>query len=389
MRTIRCDLPSLHDSQRVVAQCAARFVVLCAGRRWGKTRLGVALCLRAASEGKRAWWVAPDYPTAHVGWRDLKALASQIPLVKIREAERRIIFPGGGWTQIRSADAPKSLRGVGLDLLVVDEAAYIANLRDLWQQYLRPTLTDKKGRALFISTPAGTNYFHELFQTTADGWQSFRFPSWTNPYLDATEIDAARAQLPALVFRQEYGAEFVQLAGALFRREWFSVVEQAPPAGRKVRFWDLAVSPEGDYTVGVLASFGDGVLYIHDVVRGRWEWPDAVRIITQTALSDGPGVIVSVESTGVQVGMAQQLSRDLAIANIAVRPVPVVRDKVTRALPLMTRAEQGKLRLVRGEWNAAFVDELCAFPSSTYDDQVDAAAGALQSIAAPIFVEVV
>jgi len=83
-------------------------------------------------------------------------------------------LPGGGPIAIKSADAPESLRGEGLDLLVLDEAAYI--LPDVWDAALRPALSDRKGGAIFISTPAGYNWFHEVYTRGCEGrddWQSW------------------------------------------------------------------------------------------------------------------------------------------------------------------------------------------------------------------------
>ena len=194
-----------------------------------------------------------------------------------------------------------------------------------------------------------------------------------------------RASLPALVARQEIDAEFVQLAGALFRREWLPVVRAAPACTRWVRSWDLAFTEKtsSDYTAGALVGFGDGGgVIIKDMVRGRWEWPEAVARVRQTALDDGPGVQQGVEVVGAQVGFLQTLQREPALAGIVLRPVEVHRDKLTRVLPVVARAEQGKLVLVEGHWNHACIDEFCAFPESEHDDQVDAVSGALQLVGA-------
>lgn len=382
MRTLTLDLPTLHRSQHEVCDNLGRFSVLCAGRRYGKTRLGTLLCIAKAAERKHCWWVGPNYPTASVGWRMLRQLAMQIPGAEIREADKRITLPTGGWVQVRSADAPESLRGEGLDFVVIDEVAHIAKFGEAWEQALRPALSDRQGGALFISTPKGYNHFYELWQKgEAEGWARWQMPSWANPFLAQSEIDAAKRDLPALVFRQEYGAEFVQIAGAVFKREYFNVIDTAP-AVRYVRSWDLAISTKtsGDYTVGAKVALVDGRLVIADIVRGRWEWPDVVWVIAQTAHSDGAGVVQGIECVGTQAGMLQTLQREPALADIAFRAVLVHADKLTRCLPWLARAEQGLVDLVRGAWNAAFLDEACAFPETIHDDQVDAVSGAVASL---------
>lgn len=218
MPTLDVTLPALHPKQREVADDPARFKVLACGRRWGKTRLGAALCIATALRGGRAWWVAPTYKVAKVGWRLISRLAAQIPGAEIRRGELVVTF-GMGEVAVRSADNPDSLRGEGLDFVVVDECAFISE--SAWTEALRPALSDRQGGAMFISTPAGRNWFWRLWQRGATGddaeWRSWHFPTSTNPYIEPTEIDAARQGLPDATFRQEYLAEFLEGEGAVFR----------------------------------------------------------------------------------------------------------------------------------------------------------------------------
>lgn len=387
MATLSLTLPELHSNQRPIAEDSHRFVVVSAGRRFGKTRLGMAKCTRASLEGKRSWWVAPNYPLGAVGWRIQKGLARQIPGVQIREGTRMVLFPGGGWVQIKSADNPDSLRSEGLDYVVVDETAHIPKFSEVWEQALRPALADRRGGTLFISTPKGFNHFHDLFKRAEEDkdWEAYQHPTWDNPFIAPEEIEEARNLLPDLIFRQEFGAEFVQLAGALFKREWFleRLIEEEPPGIRWARYWDIAVTAKttGDYTVGAkLGMMRDGIVIIADIVRGRWEWPDAVKVIAATAKMDGAGVSQGIESVGVQKGMYQTLMRDPTLVGLALKPIKVQKDKLTRAMPLLARAEAKNIALVRGVWNKAFIDEACAFPETKHDDQVDAVSGAMQML---------
>lgn len=345
--------------------------------------LGVAMLTVAAGEGRRGWWVSPTYPMASMAWRELKTMAGKVPGAVPHEVDRRIIYPGGGTVQVKSADSPAGLRGEGLDFLVIDEAAFIEKWEEVWEQALRPTLSDRRGGALFISTPRGFNHFSELYQNAiGPEWARWQFPTSANPHIAPSEIEAARQMLPALVFRQEYGAEFVQLAGAMFRREYFRIVDTAPDGLAWVRAWDLAVSVKSgaDYTAGAKCALAsDGVLYIADVIRGRWEWPEARRIITNAALSDK--CRVGVERVAFQLAAVQELLRDPALAATAVHEITPDKDKIARCLPWLARAEQGKVALVRGAWNTAFMDEVCAFPEVAHDDQVDAVSGAVGMLA--------
>jgi predicted phage terminase large subunit-like protein len=157
-------------------------------------------------------------------------------------------------------------------------------------------------------------------------------------------------------------------------------VAAAPEGLRWGRYWDLAASTKdaADYTVGVRAALGaDGTLYLADLIRGRWEWPDARRVILQTLAAE-PGVRVGIEQAGFQLAAVQDVLRDPAALGAAVRAVGVDRDKLARAQPWIARAEAGKVALVRGAWNAEFLAEAEAFPQGRHDDQVDAVSGACQ-----------
>lgn len=208
---------SPHPGQRMVHLHDARFKVLAAGRRWGKTRLGVNECLDIAGQGGRAWWVAPNYKMSEVGWRPLRRIGQRIG-AEVRKVDRQVILANGGEVSVRSADNPDTLRGEGLDFVVVDECAFVPE--EAWTEALRPALSDRQGRAIFISTPKGRNWFWRLWQrgqVNDPEWMSWRLPTSDNPYIPQAEIDAARASLPELTFRQEYLAEFLEGEGTVFR----------------------------------------------------------------------------------------------------------------------------------------------------------------------------
>lgn len=173
--------------------------------------------------------------------------------------------------------------------------------------------------------------------------------------------------------------------GNVFKREWFRVVESAPAGLRWVRYWDLAASikQSADYTASVACALGpDGVLYLRDMIRGKWEWPEQERVITTVLLTEQQ-TIHGIEKALHGLAALQTLTRKPELARIAIRGIDVDRDKLSRALPLSARAEQGKVALVRGNWIAAFLDELTAFSGDgkTHDDQVDAASGGLMMLA--------
>lgn len=404
---IRIDLPNPHPAQREIIRSPARYKVVAAGRRFGKSFLGVGQAMIIAAQGGHAWWCAPSFPLTLQAWDLMKHWARQIPGVDIREAERRIMFPPRdprampGQLQVKSADNPESLVSVGLDFLVVDEAARIDE--EAWTMCLRPTLADRQGSALFISTPKGrSRWFYRLWREAKEkrGWEAFQFPTSANPIIRPEEIEEARKDMPELLFRQEMLAEFVEATGYMFRREWFPIVPQSP-VGRYVRFWDLAASPEGDYSVGTKVGFVDGTLFVADVVRGRWDWPNLRRVIIGTALEDGPEIHVGIEQAASDLRAVQDLRSETELANIVLKGIPthspkasaralydhLPRDKAPKAanaLSWLARAEKGRVVLVEAPWNKAWLDEVCDFPmSGSADDQCDSMSGAVAMIGEP------
>lgn len=218
----KIDLPSLHPGQEKVFKSKARFKVLACGRRWGKSFLCALMCIFRANEKQACYWVAPTLEQGNIGWNMLMSIVAQFPkdYVKIRETPKRVEFASGGWIQIRSADKPDNLRGVSLDFVVLDECAWID--RRTWFEVLRPALADRQGHAVFISTPKGIDWFHELYQAGMTGLseeiQSFKFPTSSNPYIPAGEIEAAKKAMDSRTFRQEFLAEFLEDAGGVFRK---------------------------------------------------------------------------------------------------------------------------------------------------------------------------
>lgn len=259
MRTVEVIMPPLHSGQLVPHNSDARFRVVVAGRRWGKTRWGAQECLAVALIGGRSWWVAPSYKMARVGWRAITTLARQIPGTEIRRGDLMVRLPTGGEVSVRSADNPDSLRGEGLDLVVLDELAFMRE--EAWTHALRPALSDRMGRAIFISTPKGRNWFWRLWTRGNDSgdadWQSFGpYPTTDNPYIAPSEVDEARRNLPERVFRQEYLAEFVDDAGGVFRRVMDAAVavpQERAAEGHQYAFGvDWARS--NDYTVIIVVD---------------------------------------------------------------------------------------------------------------------------------------
>lgn len=208
--------------QSQVARDPHRFRVVCAGRRSGKSYLAQRIVLKWAVEQVGLYWiVSPTYKQSkQIHWRDLQAAIPRPWVVKKNEVDLSIQLANGSIIELKGAENPDNLRGVKLHGLVVDEIASIRNWDWLWLEVLRPTLTDYVAPALFISTPKGYNHFHELYETGQGGndqYASWRFTSYDNPHVQASEIDQAKRELTEDTFAQEYLADFRKHTGLVYK----------------------------------------------------------------------------------------------------------------------------------------------------------------------------
>ena len=208
----------LHDAQARVVANAQRYNVVCCGRRWGKTELGMELASQTALDGKPAGWFAPNFKYLTEAWRDSKKKLQPVTSRK-SEQEKRIELTTGGVIEFWTLEDPDAGRSRAYDRVIIDEAAKVGKLQEAWEEAIRATLSDYQGDAWFLSTPKGRNYFFHLFNrgVGSDGWTAWQMPTSTNPYIKPEEIDDARLHLPQAAFLQEYMAEFTEDAGLVFR----------------------------------------------------------------------------------------------------------------------------------------------------------------------------
>ena len=309
--TVRLDAKP-HVGQQKVHGHPARFRVLAGGRRWGKTRLGVYESMETAFDGGRAWWVAPSYKMGAVGWRPISRIGASIPGAEVKHTERLVTMPNGGTVQVRSADEPDSLRGEGLDYCVMDECAFMSERA--WSESIRPSLSDRGGAALFISTPSGRNWFWRLHQRGQDDggdWQSFSFPTSDNPYIEASEIEAARHDLPERIYAQEYEARFLEDGGGVFRRVLDAVNgDSVPDEGRYIIGCDWGRT--NDATAFCVVEINSGCVveldrmtktdYQTQVSRlhALWGRYPGAEIIAETNAMGGP-IVEALQNAGLPV----------------------------------------------------------------------------------------
>ncbi len=382
---IRIEPPQLHDGQRAILEADGRFKVAACGRRFGKTRLAcewLTLLPGGAIDGRPVAYFAPTYKLLSEVFglieRTLKPVTA-----RVNRTEMRIELVTGGvidfWT-LEDTDAGRGRRYVRI---VIDEAAHARHLKEAWEQAIRPTLTDFRGEAWFISTPKGLNYFHELHRRGDDPdwpeWTSFRMPTSANPFIAPEEIEEARSQLPELVFRQEYLAEFVTMGAGLVRPEM--IREGRAPAGLPITIGvDLAISTrEGADFTAIVAMGKDrdsGRIHVVEAERFRGEFREIIARIRAAAERHRPRLI-AVEKVQFQAAVVQELART---TSLPIRGISPDRDKVTRFLPLLTRYEQGLVLHDPSGVPAWFRDEIIAFPEGAHDDGVDAASYAYAAL---------
>ena len=261
----------LTAAQNEIVQDKHRFKVVIAGRRFGKTHLAVReLCYNAKEPNKEVWYVTSSYRAAKmIAWKKLRQRLIELRWIqKINESELTITLKNGSTIALKGADNPDSLRGVGLDYLVIDEVAEVDP--EAFYEVLRPTLADKQGSALFIGTPKGsTNWAKDLFDMEIEfpeQWKSFSFTTIQGGNVPAEEIEAARRDLDIRTFRQEFEATFESYAGRIYyafdRKENVSKWEQPIPDVLYIGC-DFNIDP---ISAVVAARVGD-TLHVIDEIR--------------------------------------------------------------------------------------------------------------------------
>jgi hypothetical protein len=229
MATIKLELIGLHAGQLRVFNQARSFNVLACGRQWGKTLFAQQVVAEAALSGKACAWFSPTYKSSDAAWDSIKETLR--PLVSaISEQSRRLVVEGGGSVECWSLDNPDSARGRQYDLIIVDEAAQVPDLKYAWERALRPMLAVRQGVAWFLSTPAGTgNYFYELWSKgrglVTGEWRSWQLPTATNPYVLPAEIASMREDMSEQEFAQEIEARFITWTGSVFTRLREAVID--------------------------------------------------------------------------------------------------------------------------------------------------------------------
>ncbi len=228
-----------HPGQELIHASNARYKVIVGGARWGKDRCSINEFIKKFAEmlsedrpdslvpKTHGWLVAPTFPMARQLWRELKYFFPREWITHIYEQDKIIETINGGVIEVKSADDPQQLVTVGLDIVVITEAARIRDLEEVWGNIYSRLQSPNRGPngsgglAIINSSPRGRNYFYELYLMGQDreknpDWESWQFPTWLNPHIKPEEVEKAKKSLPERIFRQEWAAEFLNDGGEVF-----------------------------------------------------------------------------------------------------------------------------------------------------------------------------
>ena len=379
--------------QKSVFQDKTRFKIVAAGRRCGKSRLSaVSLLIEGLNcpAGSAVMYIAPTLGMARtIMWDLLHELGR--PIVKSSHLNNlEITLLNGRKILLRGADNPDSLRGVSLTYVVFDEAAFIKE--DTWQKIIRAALSDQKGRALFISTPSGRNWFYELFklgQTEADqDYKSWHFTTADNETIDPKEIEAAKRTLSSFAFKQEYLSSFDTSGTDVFKPEWFKTKKE-PKDGDYLVAIDLAGFEEiakgqtnkkrlDETAIAIVKVTPENDWWVEKIEHGRWDIKETAQRILGVIRDYRPQAI-GIERGALKNAVLPYLNdlmrkyntyshiHDLTHGN---------KKKADRvAWALQGRLEHGRITFNEEEDWDEFKDQLILFPTNgVHDDLVDALA---------------
>ncbi len=383
---------SLLPWQQEVFKDTTRFKVIAAGRRCGKSRLAAtALIIEALKcpPGSAVLYVSPTMgQSRQIIWDLLLDLGREV-ITSSHVNNLDITMINGARIYVRGADRPDTLRGVSLTFAVLDEVADIKP--EAWEQVIRASLSDKKGRAMFIGTPKGRNWFYDLFklgQSEADSdWKSWHFTTKDNPLIDPTEIESAKKTLSSFAFKQEYMASFDNAGSDVFKEDWIRYGEE-PSHGSYFIAIDLAGFEEvakqaanakkrlDESAIAVVKVTDDGKWFVKEIDHGRWDIREtASKILIK--IRDYRPISVGIERGALKNAVLPYLSDLMRKNNIYCHIEDLThgnKKKTDRIIwALQGRFEHGRIVLDSEQDWSDFVDQLLLFPAQgVHDDLPDA-----------------
>lgn len=399
----------LHEGQLEIFNDPARFKVVAAGRRFGKSFLAcITMLIHALEDTNRAgydvadkevYYVAPTFDQAKkIMWPLLKRLGRMEKeggvIASTVENTAVATLINGRRISIKGADRPDLLRGVGLSYVVLDEYAFMKP--DVWQQIIRPALADVEGEALFIGTPDGKNHFYEMWEyANSHGpiWKAWQFESLTNPTLNPDEIKQAieSSHMTLATAKQEFGASFNAGGGAILAEHLWKYGPEpkegdyyiaVDPAGftsqGSIRKGNLKVRDE--HAIAIVKAHTGG-WWVKEIVTGRWDVREtALRIIK--SYSEYRPIKLGIEKGALKNAIEPYLEDEMKRFNRYFTPWDLTHggnkkeDRIRWAL--QGRLEKGRIILnddvaETDSWQRKLIEQGCDFPSPlSHDDMLDA-----------------
>lgn len=312
---------------------------------------------------------------------------------------------GGAW----AAGVGGSIIGQGAHLLLIDDPiksraeaeseTYRENLKEWYGDAY--TRLEEPGAAIILMHTR----WHEndlagyLLLAGTEDWEVLSLPAeagandpvgrgegealWPDRY-SISKLRKIEATLGEYRYTAEYQQSPKPKSGGLFDTALIKIIEQPPACPEIARFYDLAITKKkrSDYTVGLKMGLTEAQdIVILDVWRRQTTAPEIQEAVVQNAHIDGRQIPIRLEAEKAGIIELAYLLQDKRLNGYAIDGATPEGDKYTRAGPVASRVKAGKMLVVRGSWNRAYLDELAMFPSGEHDDQVDATSGAYAMLA--------
>ena len=362
-----------------------RFQVIAAGRRTGKTRLAayrLAFSALKYADSEVAYITTTQGQARRVMWRLLiKTLGDAVKSSNINNLE--IYLVNGTTIYLLGADRPDPIRGIALRDCVLDE--YADMKEEVYEEVIRPCLSDFAAPAMFIGTPKGRNHFYKLFVNCEVGekpdYKAWHFTTYDNPFIPKKEIDTAKKELSSFAFRQEYEASFEARGSEYFKEEWIQYGSE-PKDGHFFIAGDLAgFNPKAKYkddsALAVVKADGPH-WWVAEIMAGQWGVEETARRIFRLLQKYEPvkfGLEKGIAQQAVEPYLRQEMEKRHRYFKVH-HLTHGGQNKTTRILySLEGKFEDGLITINKGDWNIKFLDQLFQFPDPlTHDDMIDALA---------------
>jgi predicted phage terminase large subunit-like protein len=394
---------NLHTAQLEIFSNEKRFKIIPAGRRFGKTFLSAVTLLVEGLRDKNAfgyelgtervvYYVAPTFQQGKdIMWKLIQKLGKGV-IAHTIDNVGILRLVNGREIHIKGSDRPDTLRGVGLSYVVMDE--YASMKPQVWEEIIQPTLSDVRGGAMFIGTPAGKNHFHKLYleakkPENEDEWAVFEFKSADNPYLDKKEIESAKRRMSKSAYKQEYEASFSISGGTTLNPE-LMFMEPEPEGGS----FYITVDPSGfedvtdkdikskfsnlDETAIAIVKVGTYGWWVADIIHGRWDVRETSLRILRAAQNYRP-LAVGIEKGILKQALMPYIKDQCARLNTYPNIIDVTHggnkkaDRIVWAL--QGRLEHGRIKFNDKPYLEKLIEQMSDFPNPlAHDDLIDALA---------------